>query len=54
MFKEKVNTWTDGRTDDRTHDGQQTMTSACWPMASGANKGLSGKGLSLYYTIQLF
>ena len=34
MFKEKVNK----RTAGRTHEGQQTMTQARWPMASGAKK----------------
>ena len=32
--EEKVNT----RTDGRTHNGQQAMTYARWPMASGAKK----------------
>ena len=32
MFKEKVNTWMDVE----THDGQQAITLACWPMANGA------------------
>ena len=38
MFKEKVN----ARTDDRTHDGQQTMTKARWPTDSAYERTYKG------------